>query len=296
MDFAGLSAFPITPADAAGRVDTENLARLVDRLMVARVDSIGLLGSTGTYAYLAREERRRAVAAAAEALGGAVPLLVGVGALRTDEARALARDAAEAGADALLLAPVSYTPLTDAEVFEHFRTVAEATDLPLCIYNNPSTTHFTFGAELIARLAEVPGIAAVKMPAPAGDIAADVAKLRAAVPEGFAIGYSGDWVCAEALLAGADTWFSVVGGLLPEVALRLTRAAQAGDAAETRRLDARLAPLWALFRAHGGLRVMVAGAQLMGLTAHAAPRPILPLGPEATRAVAEALEQVRGIA
>jgi 4-hydroxy-tetrahydrodipicolinate synthase len=296
MDFAGLSAFPITPADAAGRVDTENLARLVDRLMAAKVDSIGLLGSTGTYAYLAREERRRAVTAAAEALGGAVPLLVGVGALRTDEACALARDAAEAGADGLLLAPVSYTPLTDAEVFEHFRTVAEATDLPLCIYNNPSTTHFTFGTELIARLAEVPGIAAVKMPAPAGDIAADVAKLRAAVPEGLAIGYSGDWVCAEALLAGADTWYSVVGGLLPEVALRLTRAAQAGDAAEARRLDARLAPLWALFRAHGGLRVMVAGAQLMGLTAHAAPRPILPLDPEATRAVAEALEQVRGIA
>jgi 4-hydroxy-tetrahydrodipicolinate synthase len=292
MDFAGLSAFPITPADESGRVDAGDLARLLERLVAAAVDSVGLLGSTGTYAYLAREERRRAVETAAEVLGGAVPLLVGVGALRTDEACALARDAEAAGADALLLAPVSYTPLTDAEVFEHFRAVAAATGLPLCIYNNPSTTHFTFGAELIARLAEVPGIAAVKMPAPAGDVAGDVARLRAALPAGFAIGYSGDWVCAEALLAGADTWFSVAGGLLPEVALRLTRAAQAGDAAEARRLDTELAPLWALFRAHGGLRVMYAGARLMRLTEHAAPRPILPLGPEATRAVAEALEQV----
>ena len=112
--FNGLCAFPITPADEGGRVDTDALAGLLGRLDVAKVDSIGLLGSTGTYAYLDRTERRRAIKTAAEYLGGRIPLVVGIGALRTDDAQDLARDAEAAGADGLLLAPVSYTPLTDA--------------------------------------------------------------------------------------------------------------------------------------------------------------------------------------
>jgi 4-hydroxy-tetrahydrodipicolinate synthase len=118
--FHGLSAFPITPGrrgGARGRAHPRPAAR---RLRAAGVDSVGLLGSTGTYAYLSRAERRRTVEAAAEAVGGRVPLIVGVGAMRTDDAVDLARDAEAAGADGLLLAPVSYTPLTAEEVFHHF--------------------------------------------------------------------------------------------------------------------------------------------------------------------------------
>lgn len=154
--FRGLSAFPITSADANGCVDTEALGRMVARLCAVEVDSIGLLGSTGTYVYLSREERSRAVAAAAEAVAGRTRLIVGIGALRTDAVVALARDAERAGADALLLAPVSYTPLTQDEVFEHYRATAAATGLPLCIYNNPGTTHFSFGLPLLQRLADAP--------------------------------------------------------------------------------------------------------------------------------------------
>lgn len=162
--FHGLSAFPLTPADENGCVDVEALSRLVERLDAAQVDSVGLLGSTGSYAYLSRAERLRAVQAAAECLKGTRTLMVGVGALRTDEAMALARDAENAGADALLLAPVSYTPLTQEEAYHHFAAVAGATALPLCIYNNPSTTHFTFSDELLVRLAYIPHILSVKMP------------------------------------------------------------------------------------------------------------------------------------
>lgn len=104
--FKGLSAFPITPADEAGRVDVEAFSALIERLDVAAVDSVGILGSTGIYMYLTREERRRAIEAAAAILNGRRTLMAGVGALRTDEAVALARDAEAAGADALLLAPV----------------------------------------------------------------------------------------------------------------------------------------------------------------------------------------------
>jgi 4-hydroxy-tetrahydrodipicolinate synthase len=118
--FTGLSAFPLTPTDAAGTVLADVHCRLLENIQAAGADSIGLLGSTGGYAYLRREERQRAVRAAVECIGGRTPIIVGVGALRTDDAQMLARDARTAGADGLLLAPMSYTPLTDEEVFQHF--------------------------------------------------------------------------------------------------------------------------------------------------------------------------------
>ncbi len=165
--FKGLSAFPITPADEAGQVDSQAFSALVERLDAAEVDSIGILGSTGTYMYLSRAERRRAIEAAAAVLKGRRTLMAGVGALRTDEAVALAKDAQAAGADALLLAPVSYTPLTQEEAYHHFAAVAGATGLPLAIYNNPTTTRFSFSDELLVRLAYIPNIRAIKMPLPA---------------------------------------------------------------------------------------------------------------------------------
>jgi len=276
--FRGLSAFPLTPADADGRVDAAAFGQLLARLGAAGVDSVTVLGSTGTFMYLRREERRRAVETAVERLNGRAPVIAGVGALRTDDAVALAQDARAAGADAVLLAPVSYTPLTDAEVYEHFATVAGATDLPLCIYNNPTTTRFTVGETLLARLATVPNIVAAKMPLPAGvDVSQELTRLRALLPPGFSVGYSGDWGCADALLAGADAWFSVVGGLLPEPAVAMTRAAQAADVAEVRRLNARFEPLWSLLREFGGVRVMYAAAHALGSCRAEPPRPILPL-------------------
>lgn len=286
----GLSAFPPTPTDMHGTVDADALSRLIERLTSAGVDSIGLLGSTGGYAYLTRAERRRAVEIAAETLQRRTPLIVGIGALRTDEAQALARDAAEAGADGLLLAPVSYTPLTEDEVFVHFSAVSGVTDLPLVIYNNPGTTKFTFSPDLIIRLADLPNIATVKMPLPVdASFEAEMASLRSRLPNRFPIGYSGDWGAAEALLSGADAWYSVVAGLLPAPALALTRAAQAGHSDEAHRLNERFQPFWALFRQYGSFRVMYAIAAELGLFHAAPPRPVLPIPAEAMPRVVEAL-------
>ena len=283
--FHGLSAFPITPSDAQGRVDTDNMARLTDRLVQAKAGSIGVLGSTGTYAYLAQSERARAVTAAAEAKGD-TPLIAGVSALSTREAVSLAKDAQNAGADALLLAPMSYTALTQDEVFTHFETVAVATDLPLVIYNNPGTTHFAFGLPLLERLAGLPTIRAVKMPLPSGTtLEAELATLRNALPADFTIGYSGDWGCGDALLVGADAWFSVLGGILPEMADALTKKGQAGDAAGVAAINAELEPLWDLFQTHGSLRIVYKMAQHLGLTTAEPPRPLLPVDDALTRKI-----------
>jgi 4-hydroxy-tetrahydrodipicolinate synthase len=285
--FHGLSAFPITPADRHGRVDVPALLALLARLTAAGVDSIGLLGSTGSYPYLSRTERRGAI----EAAGGTTPILAGIGALRTDEAVALAEDAKGAGAAAGLLAPVSYTPLNDDEVFEHFATVAGATDMPICIYNNPGTTHFSFSAELIGRLSRLPNVHAVKNPAPGADaVAAHLLGLRAKVPDGFSLGYSVDANAAEALISGGDAWYSVAAGLFPAPCLAIVRAVRAGDKAAARLLNGQLQPLWDLFTEYSGLRVMYAAANLLGVCRAEPPRPILPLPAAARERIAVVLK------
>ena len=282
----GVSAFPITPTAPDGTVDVAGLRVLLARLRAAKVDSIGLLGSTGSYPYLSRAERRRAIDAAVEATQGSIPLLVGVGALRTDEAVRLAQDAKAAGATAGLLAPVSYTPLTDDEVFEHFATVGRESQLPLCIYDNPGTTHFSFSPALVGRISQLPNVVAVKSPAPdASAVTAHLAALRGVVPAAFSVGFSVDVNAVEALLAGGDAWYSVVAGLFPQTCVEIVQAVRARDAAKARQLDARLQPLWSLFREFSSLRVVYAAANGLDLCHAAPPRPILPLAEAARRKI-----------
>ncbi|KAB0265058.1 hypothetical protein FEZ63_20300 [Microvirga brassicacearum] len=118
---------------------------------------------------------------------------------------------------------------------------------------------------------------------------AELDRLRQDTLGDFAIGYSGDWGAADGLLAGGDAWYSVVGGLLPEPALKLVRAAQAGDATEVRRIDGYFQPLWELFKEFGSIRVMYAAANILSLCEAAPPRPILPLTDADHRRVAAAL-------
>jgi 4-hydroxy-tetrahydrodipicolinate synthase len=289
----GLSAFPITPSDADGRINAVALRNLLTPLIEAKVDSIGLLGSTGSYPYLSRAERRRALEAAMDEAGGQVPVLVGVGALRTDDAVRLAQDAQAIGAAAGLLAPVSYTPLTDDEVFEHFATVARESRLPLCVYDNPSTTHFRFSPALVGRLSSLPGVVAIKCPAPdPQSVSAHLGELRAVVPKDFSVGYSVDWYSVEALLAGGDAWYSVLAGLFPHICMEIVQAVQSENAAEARRLNAHLQPLWDLFKKFSSLRVVYAIAELRGICCAEPPRPILPLSEGVRQTVTDKLKDM----
>jgi 4-hydroxy-tetrahydrodipicolinate synthase len=292
IDLKGLSSFPITPADRSGKVDPGALRAVLSPLLEAGVDSIGLLGSTGTYPYLTREERRRAVETTIEEVAGRIPVLVGIGALRTDDAVKLANDARVSGAAAGLLAPVSYTTLTDEEVFQHFTTVVRGSGLPVCVYDNPGTTHFRFSADLVARLSKVEGVIGLKSPAPdVNEVASHLSGLRRAVPRGFSLGYSADWNCVEALLAGGDSWYSVLGGICPKICVEIVRAIQKGDARRARELNERLRPVWDLFRTHSGLRVAYAMAEK--ICAAEPPLPILPLPPAVVRTISETIASLQ---
>lgn len=265
--FSGLSAFPLTPL-RDDVIDERAFVGLIDRLRDAGVDSITALGSTGSYPYLDRAERARVARLAVEHAAG-TPVFVGVGDLRTSRILQHIDDAESAGAAGLLLAAMSYQRLTDDDVFELFRTATEHTELPVILYDNPGTTHFTFTTELYGRIAALPGVAAVKIPSvPADPWAAreHVASVRSAIPAGVAIGVSGDASAANGLNAGCDAWNSVIAGTLPAPALEITRAARAGRPDDAVSASERFAPLWALFAEFGGgLRVVAAIAELLGL-------------------------------
>ena len=272
--FSGLSAFPLTPMDESGLDETAYI-RLIERLATAGVDSIGALGSTGSYAYLTHAERLRTAQLAVKHAGD-VPVIVGIGALRTRDVQALAEQAQKAGASAVLLAPVSYQKLTADEVFGLYEAVTRDLSVPLCVYDNPYTTHFEFSDELHGRIAQLPNVGSIKIPAVPADLdaaRARVDRLRALIPVNVTIGVSGDASAVTGLNAGCDAWYSVIGGLLPDLAVAITRAAQAGNWQEAARLSEKLRPIWTLFGNHGSLRVVAAMAELLNLVS----RPCLPL-------------------
>jgi 4-hydroxy-tetrahydrodipicolinate synthase len=265
--FTGLSAFPITPL-AQDAVDEGSFIRLVQRLSEANVDSITALGSTGSYAYLSSDERSRVARLAVEN-AGETPVFIGIGALRTSHVLTHAENAEQAGASALLLAPMTYQPLTDDDVFELFRTVTAHSSLPVIVYDNPGTTHFTFSTELYGRIAELPGIVSIKIPGVPADpeqARARVQEIRAVVPKDVTIGVSGDAKAAAGLAAGCDAWYSVIGGTLPALAMRITRAALEGRITDALAESERLGPLWQSFAEFGGsIRVVAAIAEQLGL-------------------------------
>jgi 4-hydroxy-tetrahydrodipicolinate synthase len=202
MIFAGLSAFPLTPIDESG-IDEAAYVRLVTRLAEAGVDSIGALGSTGNYAYLTRQERSRVACLAVSAAAGA-PVMVSIGATRTRHVLERADDAQAAGAAALLLAPVSYQPLSANEVFDLYAEVDRHVSVPLCVYDNPGTTHFAFPDELYRDVARLSSVRAIKVPAPPSEQAATrIPQLRELIGSDAVVGVSGDPLAAASLLAGA---------------------------------------------------------------------------------------------
>lgn len=289
--FSGLSAFPLTPLES-DHFDEAAYRRLVSRLVDAGVDSIGALGSTGSYAYLNRSQRKQ-VAQATRDAAPETAVLIGIGAPSTAGVLALAEDAQNAGADALLLAPVSYQQLSADEVFGLYERVCAEISVPLAVYDNPGTTHFSFDTELYARIAALPPVAAIKIPPTTLDpyeMKQRVAQLRRSLPADLKLGISGDGYAATALNVGCDLWFSAIAGILPEQTLGIVRAAEAGDSQRAMELSNRLQPLWQLIGEYGSLRVSVAVAELLGfVAANSLPAPLRTLAPSAFQQVATAM-------
>lgn len=271
--FAGLSAFPLTPL-AGAEIDEKSFVSLIENLADAGVDSIGALGSTGSYAYLTREQRLRVTRLAVGAASG-IPVMTSISSISADEVMRLAEDAQNAGVSGVLLAPLSYQKLSADEAFRLYERVTAGLSVPLCVYDNPATTGFHFSDDLLVALSNLNHVGSIKL----GDLPAEwsaasqrIAALKRRIAGQVTLGISGDARAAAGLIAGCGVWYSVLGGLFPRYALRLTRAALRGDADEAHRLNADLAPLWAFYHRHGSLRAIATVAEILGT----APAPCLP--------------------
>ena len=180
----------------------------------------------------------------------------------------------------LMTAPASKVDVLLTGVL--FETVTRHVSVPVCIYDNPGTTHFTFTDELHGLLSSLEGVRSLKIPGVPDSPAAAaerVGTLRQHLRPGVTIGISGDAYAGLGLNAGCEVWYSVSGGLFPETAKQITEAAAANEHERVTALITRLEPLWALFRKHrGSIRVIAAAAGVLGLTdTDCLPRPLQPL-------------------
>jgi len=274
--FGSLIAYLPTPRSSDGRVSTEPLQRLVERAIDAGVDGVAVLGSAGGFAYLDRGERELVVRAASEATAGRLPLLAGIGALTTDAVVAHASDAARAGADALLLGTTAYLPLTPEEVVGLYADVTRSAERPVWVYHNPRSTGVEIDVDTLVRITHLPGIGGVKdRGVDAADLRRRYGQLAEQAPGRVEIGFSGDRLGVEGLLAGARSWHSGLAGLLPAPYVAATAAAVRGDAAAAaERLDA-IQPWIDLSQQWGIARLATLVGQAIGIDLGGVPRPLL---------------------
>ncbi len=227
----------VTPMHEDGSLDFPALRALVDWHVAEGTDAIVIVGTTGESPTVTVDEHCELIRVAVEQAGKRIPIIAGTGGNSTREAIELTRFAKEVGADASLQVVPYYNKPTQEGMYQHFRTIAEAVDLPVILYNVPGRTVADMLPETILRLAEVPGIVGVKEATGNIDRAA---QLIQAAPEGFAI-YSGDDPTAVALmLLGGHGNISVTANVAPRKMHEMCVAALKGDAFTARRLHMEL--------------------------------------------------------
>lgn len=247
---------------------------LVDRAVEAGVDGIAVLGSSGGFAYLDRTQRRTVVDAAAEAVGGRVPLMAGIGALTTQAVLEHADDASRA--DALLLGTSAYLPLTPDEVVGLYRDAAAHASGPVWAYHNPRTTGVDMSTETIARIAALDGIGGFKdRGTDAADLRQRYDEHRAAVPDDVEIGFSGDALGVHGLLAGARSWHCGLAGILPRPFVVAARAGAAGNEGDALAAVDAMQPWIDLALTWGVARLAALVGPLLGIATGELPRPLL---------------------
>ncbi len=230
----------VTPMFEDGSVDFETLRKLIDWHIAEGTDCIGVVGTTGESPTVSVDEHCDIIRVAVAHAAGRVPIMAGAGANSTREAIELTKFSKEVGADCTLQVVPYYNKPSQEGIYQHFKAIAEAVDLPVVLYNVPGRTVADMLPETALRLATVPGIVGVKEAS--GNIER-AAQLIKHAPAGFSV-YSGDDGTAVALmLLGGQGNVSVTANVAPRLMHALCVAAMAGDVALARSLHFRLLSL-----------------------------------------------------
>ncbi|HYK43470.1 MAG TPA: 4-hydroxy-tetrahydrodipicolinate synthase, partial [Thermoanaerobaculia bacterium] len=240
VNWKGCGTALVTPFDERGRIDFGALERLVDWQITSGIDFLVPCGTTGESATLSGDERKAVTAAVVLAARSRVPVIAGAGGNHTAKAVFWARDAEAAGADGILSVSPMYNKPTAEGLFRHYSAIADATALPILVYNVPGRTGADLDVETILRLVEIPKVAGLKE---ASGNFGKIARLMTLLPPDFAV-FSGDDATALGLIAlGAKGLISVASNEAPKEMSALVKAALEGRFDEARKLQAKWLPL-----------------------------------------------------
>jgi len=274
MTWSGVFPAATTQFQPDLSLDIEGTQAVLDALVRDGVHGLVVMGTCGENNSLDAEEKRRLLAAAVEVVEKRIPIIVGVSEFTTPNACAFARDAEAIGVDALMVLPsMVYVP-TEFELETHFRHVAQATNLPIMLYNNPPAYRVNIGLDVLERLTDVANIVALKESAPDTRRFTDLANTFG---DRFVLMAGLDDVAFEGLLLGAKGWISGLTSAFPKESVALVEALRCGDLATARAIYRWFMPLLHLDAAHDLVQSIKLAEQIMGRGTERVRLPRLPL-------------------
>ncbi|MDQ1803506.1 dihydrodipicolinate synthase family protein [Chryseobacterium sp. CKR4-1] len=274
VPFKGIIAYPITPFDTNEKVDLPLFKKLVERLVVSGSNGIAPLGSTGVLPYLSDEEKEAVTEATLKQVKGRIPTLVGVSNLTTEKTTYHAQFAEKAGADAVMIIPMSYWKLTDDEIVAHYDKVAGKISIPIMAYNNPATGGVDMSPALLKRLLEIPNVTMIKEST--GDIQR-MHYLRKELGEDVAFYNGSNPLALAAFAAGARGWCTAAPNLIPELNIDLYKAIENNELQEAQDIFYKQVELLRFIVSKGLPRAIKAGLNILGEDGGCLRSPLKPL-------------------
>jgi 1-pyrroline-4-hydroxy-2-carboxylate deaminase len=260
-NWSGVFPAATTQFDPSLNVDLTATQAVQAALIRDGVHGMVVLGTVGENNSLSADEKRSVLKAAIETSARKVPIIAGVSEFTTASAVAYARDAERLGADGLMVLPAMVYVPTAEELEYHFRTVAQATSLPVMLYNNPPAYRVSIGLPTLQRLAEQPNIVAVKESAPDSRRFTDIFN---AFGDRFVLFAGLDDVVFEGVCLGARGWVSGLTNVFPKESLALYEALNAGDLERARKIYRWFMPLLHLDAEHDLVQSIKLAEQIMG--------------------------------
>lgn len=237
--FRGAYVAIVTPF-IDGQIDEQGLIDLIEFHIANGTHGIVPCGTTGESATMSHDEHHRVVELTVKTVNGRVPVVAGSGSNSTSEAIDLTKYAKAAGVDGVLMVSPYYNKPSQEGLYQHYRAVAEAVDVPIILYNVPSRTSSNVLPQTVARLAEIDNIAGIKEAT--GDLN-QISQVIRLCPEGFAVLSGDDFTSMPTVLVGGTGVISVTSNVAPRDMADMMEAALAGDVARAKQMHYKLFPL-----------------------------------------------------
>lgn len=283
----GVIAAVVTPIDAAEEPDETALRAVTDYVISGGVHGIMTTGGTGEFTQFSRDERQRIVGTVVAEANGRVPVIAGTAACGTREAVSLTRDAEQAGADAAIVTAPYYFPLPEESLYRHYADLAEATSIPLFVYNNPLYTGNRLSPSLLARLAQLEPVIGVKQ---SSSDFGELVELIRLVGSSIAIMTGIDSHFYASLCVGGVGIFSTAACVIPREMVAIYEAESRGDHAVAREVHEQVQPLNRFLEYDPGyVAPCKAALELLGVPAGRPSRPLPDLDESAREEIARAL-------